>query len=38
MINPFRRQVPVDGSIISGQASLNEAAVTSESVPQRKPR
>ncbi|MHA6253053.1 heavy metal translocating P-type ATPase [Oceanobacillus sp. CAU 1775] len=26
-------KVPVDGSIISGQASLNEAAVTGESVP-----
>ncbi|MFD1850484.1 heavy metal translocating P-type ATPase [Oceanobacillus bengalensis] len=26
-------KVPVDGSIVSGQASLNEAAVTGESVP-----
>src|SRR5699024_1878973 len=29
-------KVPVDGSIISGQASLNEAAVTGESVPAAK--
>ncbi|WP_428910440.1 heavy metal translocating P-type ATPase [Niallia sp. Krafla_26] len=29
-------KVPVDGSIISGQASLNEAAVTGESVPSMK--
>lgn len=29
-------KVPVDGSIISGQASLNEAAVTGESVPATK--
>lgn len=29
-------KVPVDGSIISGQASLNEAAVTGESVPKTK--
>src|SRR5699024_2903359 len=26
-------KIPVDGSIVSGQASLNEAAVTGESVP-----
>lgn len=29
-------KVPVDGSIVSGQASLNEAAVTGESVPASK--
>jgi Cd2+/Zn2+-exporting ATPase len=29
-------KVPVDGSIVSGQASLNEAAVTGESVPAAK--
>ena len=29
-------KVPVDGSIISGQASLNEAAITGESVPASK--
>lgn len=29
-------KVPVDGRIVSGQASLNEAAVTGESVPARK--
>ncbi|MCQ6274243.1 cation-translocating P-type ATPase [Bacillus sp. V3B] len=29
-------KVPVDGSILSGQASLNEAAVTGESVPSSK--
>src|SRR5690625_4752393 len=29
-------KVPVDGSIVSGQASLNEAAVTGESVPATK--
>ncbi|WP_342429405.1 cation-translocating P-type ATPase [Neobacillus sp. FSL H8-0543] len=29
-------KVPVDGSIISGQASLNEAAITGESVPAAK--
>lgn len=29
-------KVPVDGSIISGQASMNEAAVTGESVPVNK--
>ncbi|WP_068676281.1 cation-translocating P-type ATPase [Oceanobacillus sp. Castelsardo] len=29
-------KVPVDGSVISGQASLNEAAVTGESVPKMK--
>jgi len=29
-------KVPIDGSIVSGQASLNEAAVTGESVPANK--
>ena len=29
-------KVPVDGSIVSGQASLNEAAITGESVPASK--
>ncbi len=29
-------KIPVDGKIISGQASLNEAAVTGESVPEHK--
>jgi Zn2+/Cd2+-exporting ATPase len=29
-------KVPVDGSIVSGQASLNEAAITGESVPAAK--
>ena len=31
-------KVPVDGRIITGQASLNEAAITGESVPATKSR